>query len=145
MGGVTTPDSSGPLDLSERYGAPNALRARALVVSAVVVAGVGLAWLAWVVLVHGRPTAQSDLVSFDAVGQHDVDVRFTVVRRSADVEASCLLRAIAADHTIVGELDVAVGPGLPEQTTLERTIRTERAATSVQMVGCTTDDQNRRR
>ncbi|MGI8900032.1 MAG: DUF4307 domain-containing protein [Nocardioides sp.] len=139
------PDSSGSVDLAERYGAPHALRATALVALVVVVAGLGLAWLAWVVLVHGRPMARSDLVSFDVVDQHAVDVRFTVVRRSAEVEASCLLRASAADHTIVGERDVAVGPGLPDRATLDRTIRTEREATSVQMVGCTTEEQNRRR
>ncbi len=132
-------------NLAERYGAPDPGRRKVVVALAVVVAAAGLSWLAWVMLVQGRPLAQSDLVSFEPTGQHAVDARFTVVRRDADVEASCLLRAFAADHTIVGELAVAVGSDLPDRTTLERTIRTEREATSVEMVGCTADGQPRRR
>jgi hypothetical protein len=109
------------------------------------VAAAGLSWLVWVMLEHGRPEVQSSMVSFRAEGQHAAVARFDVVRRSADIEASCLLRALAADHTIVGELDVAVGPGDPTTQTLEKTIRTERAATSVDLVGCSTDDQQQRR
>jgi Domain of unknown function (DUF4307) len=132
-------------DLSQRYGSPSASRSKAVVALVVVVVAAGLSWLAWVMLEHGRPEAQSSLVSFRAEGQHAAVARFTVVRRSADIEASCLLRAFSADHTTVGELDVVVGPGGPETETLERTVRTEREATSVEMVGCLTDGQKQRR
>jgi hypothetical protein len=132
-------------DLSQRYGSPSGTRTKAVVALAVVVAAAGLSWLVWVMLVHGRPEVQSSLVSFRAEGQHAAVARFDVVRRSADIEASCLLRALAADHTIVGELDVAVGPGGPTTQTLEKSIRTERAATSVDLVGCSTGDQSQRR
>lgn len=144
---MTTPAADSPLgtDLATRYGAPRPLRKRALVACTVVAAVAGLCWLVWVMLVHGRPAAQSSLISFDPVGQHAVEARFIVVRRSSEVEASCLVRALAADHTVVGELDVTVGADQPVRTTLERTVRTEREATSVEMVGCTADGQNRRR
>lgn len=132
-------------DLSQRYGSPSATRTKAVVALVVVVVAASLSWLVWVMLEHGRPEVQSSLVSFRAEGQHAAVARFDVVRRSADIEASCLLRALAADHTIVGELDVAVGPGDPTTQTLEKTIRTERAATSVDLVGCSTDDQQQRR
>jgi hypothetical protein len=132
-------------DLSQRYGSPSGTRTKAVVALVVVVAAAGLSWLVWVMLEHGRPEVQSSMVSFRAEGQHAAVARFDVVRRSADVEASCLLRALAADHTIVGELDVAVGPGGPTTQTLEKSIRTERAATSVDLVGCSTDDQAQRR
>jgi hypothetical protein len=132
-------------DLSQRYGSPSATRTKAVVALVVVVAAASLSWLVWVMLEHGRPEVQSSLVSFRAEGQHAAVARFDVVRRSADIEASCLLRALAADHTIVGELDVAVGPGAPTTQTLEKTIRTERAATSVDLVGCSTDGQTQRR
>jgi hypothetical protein len=111
----------------------------------VVLVGAGLSWLAWAILEHGRPEAQSSLVSFTADGEHAAVAKFTVVRRSADIEADCLLRAVAADHTIVGELDVTVGPGEPTTATLERTIRTERRATSVDLLGCSTAGQSQRR
>jgi hypothetical protein len=131
-------------DLQERYG-PRTANRKVVVAVIVVLAAAGLSWLIWVMLAHGRPAAQSNLVSWEAEGEHSAQARFTVVRREPDVEASCLLRALAADHAIVGEIHVAVGPGEPTVTTLGRTIRTEREATAVQMVGCVTDEQQRRR
>ncbi len=152
MPSETTPTPAGPggspgsggTDLAERYRArrrPN----RVLVAVLVVLVGAGLSWLVWVMLVHGRPLAQSNLVSFEPTGPHAVDARFSVVRRSSDVEASCLLRAFAEDHTVVGELEVPVGADHDSTATLQRTIRTEREATSVEMVGCTAEGQARRR
>jgi hypothetical protein len=132
-------------DLSERYRSPSGTRTKAVVALVVVLAAAGLSWLAWVMLEHGRPEAQSSLVSFTAQDEHAAVARFSVVRRSADIEADCLLRAFAADHTVVGELDLTVGPGGPTTQTLERTIRTEREATSVDLLGCSTAGQNLRR
>ncbi len=132
-------------DLSERYGSPSATRRKALVAVVVVLVAAGLSWLAWAVLEHGRPEAQSALVSFRTEGQHAAVATFTVVRRSEDIEASCLLRALATDHTIVGELEVPVGPGAPRVQTMEQTVRTEREATSVEVVGCSTPRQPQRR
>jgi hypothetical protein len=131
-------------DLQERYGRPSTNRT-VVVAVIVVLAAAGLSWLGWVMLAHGRPAAQSSLVSWQQLDEHSARARFTVVRREPDVEASCLLRALAADHAIVGEIHVAVGPGEPTMTTLRRTIRTEREATSVELVGCVTDEQHRRR
>lgn len=130
--------------LEDRYGKTRPARSKGVVALAVVVIAAGLSWLAWAMLEQGRPEAQSALVGFDPQGQHAVAATFDVVRRSADVEASCLLRAFAADHSIVGEANVAVGPGGPERQRLTETVRTEREATSVEMVGCLTEDQRRR-
>ena len=111
----------------------------------VVVAAAGLGWLVWVILFHGRPLVRSDLVSFQVNGQHSSEARLTVVRRTADVDASCLLRAQAADHSIVGELNFTVDSAEPTTTTLTRSIRTEREATSVALLGCVADGQTQRR
>ena len=132
-------------DLSQRYGSPSETRRKVVVAVVVVIVAAGLSWLAWVILEQGRPEAQSALVSFSAEGEHAAVAKFSVVRRAADIEAHCLLRAFASDHTIVGELDVTVGPGEPTTQTLERTVRTEREATSVDVVGCSTDGQTQRR
>ena len=132
-------------DLAARYGTRSEGRRRALVAVVVVVAAAGLSWLVWVMLVHGRPLAQSDINGFETVDQHRTTASFTVVRRDADVVANCLLRAFASDHSIVGELDVTVGPGGDTRQTLERSIRTEREATSVEVMGCTADGQSQRR
>jgi hypothetical protein len=131
-------------DLAERYGRPSRAR-RPLVLGAVAVLAVAaLAWLAWVVLFHARPMVTSEMVGYDVAGQHAATARFTVVRRDADVEAACLLRAFASDHAIVGELTVPVA-GREEISTFSSTVRTERKATSVALVGCTTADQRQAR
>ncbi|HET6654288.1 MAG TPA: DUF4307 domain-containing protein [Nocardioides sp.] len=132
-------------DLADRYGTRTSTSRKGLVAVMVILAGVGLSWLAWVMLVHGRPLVQSDLNGFETVDAHTTTAEFTVVRRDDRVRASCLIRAFAADHAIVGELDVAVGPGAPTTQTLERAVRTERQATSVEVVGCVADGQSQRR
>ena len=129
-------------DLSTRYGTPSRWRRPAVLgVVAVLVAALA-AWLVWVVAIHGRPQVASELVSYDVqAGEHSVRTSFAAVRRSADVKAACLLRAYAADHAVVGETTVTVGPGGPTSSTTATTIRTERRATSVELVGCTADGQ----
>jgi len=133
-------------DLAERYGTTDPTRRRTtMVVAIAVVAGAALSWLVWAMLVHGRPLVQSELTGFESVDEHTTTASFTVVRRDEDVEASCLVRALAADHAIVGELDVRVGPGAPTTRTLQRTLRTEREATSVVVIGCVAEGQAQRR
>jgi hypothetical protein len=94
---------------------------------------------------YGDPEVTSDIVSFEVLDDHSAAATFTVTRRTADVEASCLLRAQASDHSTVGELNVKVGPGGARTQTLTETVRTEREATTVDVVGCLAEGQNRRR
>ena len=131
--------------LDERYGASSPARNKGVVALAVVVVAAGLSWLAWAMLEQGRPDVQSALVGFEAESPHAAVATFDVVRRSTEVKASCLLRAFSSDHAIVGEANVVVGPGGEEQERLTETVRTERQATSVEMVGCVTEEQRRRR
>ena len=102
-------------DLAERYGAPSAGRRPLVIAGIVVLAVVGLSWLLWVVLFHGRPQVTSAMVGFDIDGQHAAVARYTVVRRDATVPASCLLRAYADDHSVVGELTVPVDSTLRDR------------------------------
>jgi Domain of unknown function (DUF4307) len=128
-------------DLAERYGAPARSRRLLVVGVAALLVGAGIAWLAWVVLLPGRPEVTSQMVGFTVRGQHAATVTFTVARRGRDVPASCLLRAFADDHAVVGELTVPVGSG-PAERRLKTTVRTERRATTVDLVGCTTPGQS---
>ncbi len=128
-------------DLAERYGAPSRVRRSLVVAGVAVLAVAGLTWLAWVMVLHGRPEVSSQLVGFDVRGQHAVSATFTVARRGPEVEAACLLRAFADDHAVVGELRVPVRSGLA-QDRLTRIVRTERAATTVDLVGCTAKGQS---
>ena len=131
-------------DLAARYGTPSRA-GRPLVFGLVVLLAVaGLAWLFWVISVHGRPQVTSEMVGFEVGGQHAVVARFTVVRRDADVTASCLLRAYADDHSVVGEVTVPV-TGPDRSRTLSTSVRTERRATTVDLVGCTAPGQKQAR
>jgi hypothetical protein len=130
--------------LTQRYGAPSPLRRRAVVAVSTVVAMVFLAWLAWTAVAHGDPDVSSDLVTWSIEGEHTASARVSVRLGDDDVTASCLLRAVAEDHTIVGELRFDVDAAtLAGGGTLGREVRTERRATTVQLIGCTTPDQAR--
>ncbi len=137
---------SQPDSLTERYGAPSPLARRVLLAVVTVVAAAFLGWLAWVALAEGDPDVTSELVTWDVRNEHAVDTRVDVRLRTDDIVASCLLRAYAEDHTVVGELAFEVTPAdVAEGSELARVIRTERLATSVESVGCTTPDQPRPR
>ncbi len=131
-------------DLEQRYRGPSrASRAVALVaVVAMVASGVG--FVGWSVFFHSTPEVTSRLTAFRIVDEHEVTADIAVARTSQFTEASCRLRAIADDHTVVGEVNVPVVDGL-EQRSMRVPIRTERRATTVELVGCTTPGQPRPR
>ena len=127
-------------DLATRYGPPRRSRRPLVVALASVLLLVGVVWVGWVVLFHSRPEVTSQLVSYDIGGEHRASATWTVVRRDTDTRASCLLQALAGDHSIVGELTVPVVSG-PESGRLTSTLRTERRAATVQLLGCSTPDR----
>jgi Domain of unknown function (DUF4307) len=141
MGPVTAPPT-----LEERYGSPSRGSRVAVIAGSVVVAVVFLTWLGWTVIAQGDPDVSSDLVSFDVVDDHHTTARIAVRLGDDDVVATCVLRATAEDHTTVGELSFEVtADDLANGDELEREIRTERRATTVEAIGCTTPDQPRPR
>ena len=86
---------------------------------------------------------ESELIRFETVDEHSSTAEVRVDFGSDDVVATCKLRAYAEDHTVVGELSFTAEPD--EGTRYEQTVRTERLAYSVELVGCTTPDQARPR
>ena len=111
-----------------------------MLIAAVVVLGVVfLGWVAWVAWVHGTPAAESELVGFEVQSDSSA-VAHIDVQLEDDVSASCRVRAFAEDHTTVGEVSFT-----PEQGRNDIVVRTERRATSIDLVGCTTPDQERPR
>ena len=126
-------------DLADRYGASSPRRRRTLLVVVVVVAAVFAGWLAWTIWAVSTPEVSSELLGFDVVDEHAATARVAIVLDDEDVRATCTLRAYAEDHSIVGELSFApLGSGNTEQT-----VRTERTATSVELLGCTAPGQQR--
>ena len=125
--------------LADRYGRPAPWRRRAVLVGSGVLGVVALAWVAWTTLFHATPEVSSELVGWEVVDDHSVSARIEVVLRG-EPEATCAVRAFAADHTTVGEASFTPVAGRNDVV-----VRTERRATSVESVGCTTPDQQRPR
>ncbi len=131
-------------DLAYRYGMPgrtNRLVAGVLV-AALLAGAVG--FLGWTVLFHGDPEVRSQLRAYEVVSDHEAEASFQVVREYRTTEAVCRLQALAEDHAVVGEVTLPVTDG-PEDQTLLLPIRTERRATTVASLGCTTAEQPRPR
>ncbi|MCD4525519.1 DUF4307 domain-containing protein [Nocardioides sp. cx-173] len=128
---------------TDRYGAPAPWRRRALLSGVVALVVAFLGWLVWTTVVHAAPPVDSDLISFDVVDEHTAVAVVHVELADDAVDPSCLLRAYAEDHSVVGELSFTPEPGDGER--IEQTIRTERRATSVESVGCTAEGQSRPR
>jgi hypothetical protein len=129
--------------LRERYGTPAPWRRRALLAASVFVALVFLGWLSWTIYEHSTPEVTSELETFSIEDDHTATAVLVVTLDSADVKASCTLRAYAADHTTVGELTFTPDPSKGRRQV--ETIRTERRATSVESIGCTAPGQDRPR
>lgn len=112
-----------------------------MLVASVIVTAAFLGWLAWTAWSHSTPDVRSELVGYDVVDEHTATATIEVRLADDDVVATCTLRAFAEDHNVVGELAFTPdGDGRSEQT-----VRTERRATSVDLVGCTAPGQNRPR
>ena len=126
-------------DLADRYGAPSPARRRVLVGAVTVVAAVFLGWLAWTAVFHATPAVESELTSYDVVDDGSASA-VVIVSLADDVVASCRIRAFADDHTTVGEVAFEPVDGRNEVT-----LRTERRATSVTLLGCTAAGQSRPR
>ena len=127
----------------DRYGSPAPWRRRVLVAASVALGVVFLGWLAWTTYAHSTPEVSSELMTYSVTGEHEVTARVTVSLEDEDVRATCLLRAFADDHSVVGELSFTPAYGADQP--LEEAVRTERRATSLELVGCTTPEQSRPR
>jgi hypothetical protein len=126
-------------DLAARYGTPSPLRRRVTVLLVVVLAAAALGWLAWTAFFHASPPVESALSSYEIVSDNEVTA-VVQVSLADDTVASCRVRALAADHSTVGELAFEPVAGANRVT-----VRTERRATSVTLLGCTAPGQPRPR
>ena len=130
-------------DLADRYGTSRG-RVRIAVALAALLSVVFLAWLAWSAWSFSTPQVRSELVGYDVVGEHEATAKVDIRISDPEVEGTCTLQAFADDHTVVGELSFPVpGPDDVDRNggLMEVSVRTERRATSVGELGCTTPDQ----
>jgi hypothetical protein len=126
-------------DLDARYGRTRRGR-KPLVLGAIsTVVLIALVWLLWVAFVQSTPPVSSRLLGFKITSPTSATATIQV-DRARSVEASCRLQAKAADFSIVGELTVTVAPDSPRRQTVDATLTTQRDASAIILVGCTTAD-----
>ena len=130
--------------MAGRYGDQTPRRRRAVILASGVVGVLALAWLAWAGWSQSTPDVESNLQSFEVVDSHSVEATVVVDIRSEGVTANCLVRAVGTDHSVVGERNFEV-TGDSGVSRHDVTLRTERRATSVELIGCTSPDQSRPR
>ncbi|MDX6248207.1 MAG: hypothetical protein QOF10_1567 [Kribbellaceae bacterium] len=126
-------------DLDARYGRTRRGR-KPLVLGAIsTVVLIALVWLLWVAFVQSTPPVSSRLLGFKITSPTSATATIQV-DRAKSVEASCRLQAKSADFSIVGELTVTVAPDSPRRQTVDATLTTQRDASAIILVGCTTAD-----
>ena len=131
---VEDPDLARTAMLERRYGTRRPGRRLAVIVVTVLVAGAGLGWLVWAAIVHANPAVDADVASFDVRSVHRIDATVEVRVRDRDSAGTCLLRASAQDHSVVGEHRFRVDSSPGRETTVP--VRTERRAVTVEVVDC---------
>ena len=102
-----------------------------------------LTWLVWAIWLSSNPKVTSELQRFSVVDEHQVTAVVAVHLSDDSVRASCTVRALAEDHSVVGEVDLRPDPTRGELQSV--TIRTDRRATSVESLGCTAPGQDKPR
>ncbi len=136
------PTGSQSAALDARYGRTGRSRRPLLLGIVGTLALVALVWLLWVAFISSNPPVASRLLGFKITSSTSATATIQV-DRTKSVEAQCRLQAKAADFSIVGEITVTVPADSPRQQSIDATLTTQRAATAVVLVGCTTADAQR--
>jgi hypothetical protein len=120
--------------LPARYGTARPQRRPLVIVLAVLFVGALTAWAVWATL-GSQQAIDATLTSYDVVSSHEVRVKISAHFRDDKTEGTCLVRATAQDHTIVGELNLTADE-LRAQRGQWISVRTERRATTATVVRC---------
>jgi hypothetical protein len=105
-------------------------------VACLVVVGAALfGWLLWAALAASTPDTRSSLVSFRALDDRRVEVRFVVTADSARA-VTCTLQALDANGEVVGVTKVAVPPGSHDRREVEAVVGTRSRAANAAIAGC---------
>lgn len=131
---MSDPTENPGTGLTDRYGTGRQRRPLPIVLGALLVLAL-LVWAVWAGI-GSRPAIDAELTSYDVVSTHEVRVKISAHFRDTDTTGSCLVRASAEDHTVVGELNLTAEE-LRAATGRWISLRTERRATTATLVRCT--------
>lgn len=122
--------------IAQRYGGGSAWGRSVLLGAGALIVAALIGWFVWVVWVHSHPKVGSSMDSWELDGPNAVKVTVDVHIYDAAAHPTCTVLAYAEDHSTVGKHSFRPISG--RQTI---TLRTERAATSVDWRGCTAAGQ----
>lgn len=103
---------------------------------AIVVAIVGIGWLAWAGWYGATRTVTARVDAFTVLSDTRIEVTVTVDRPSGDAAATCQLFAQAVTYERVAELPITVEAAGTKLTTRTYTLNTIRRATTADVEGC---------
>ena len=122
--------------LATRYGADRPRRRGLASGLGSVFAVALLAWAIWAASSQHTDPIEADVTAYHVVSSHEVQVKVDARIHGAGTRGTCLVRATAEDHTVVGELSLTTdqlrasrGDWIP--------VRTERRATTADVEHCT--------
>jgi hypothetical protein len=122
--------------LAHRYGRDRRRGRVAGLAAGGVLVALLLGWAIWAAASQDEDPLQVDVTSYQVVGTHEIRVKLAAHFRDADTGGTCLVRATAQDHTVVGEVNLTADQ-LREAQGTWIPIRTERRATTATLVRCT--------
>lgn len=123
------------LDFDDRYGRTNT---RGLTMGKVLIVALVIAlsgWLIWAANFHSDPAVKVNLISFKAIDEKNMGIKFQVIRRDPEKKVECRLIAVDIDKYVVGEVSVNVPAGEKNQI-IESQIPTRSLAVSASVSRC---------
>ena len=94
-----------------------------------------VAWLFWSASYHSNPTVSANLMSFNAVSEKSMSIRFEITRRNGEQPITCRLTAVDIDKFIVGEIQYRIAPGAKHEV-IETQIPTRALSVSASVARC---------
>ncbi|TSE01997.1 DUF4307 domain-containing protein [Skermania sp. ID1734] len=134
------PATQQPTRLADRYGARRRRWPRwvpALIGVGVVLAGVGVAYLGY--LRFGPQDINGQQVSYDAVNDSTMTIKFTVTRKDPSRAADCIVVAKSKDGDEAGRREVYIAPSSSGTVVVETPIRTSKPPAAGDVYGCSFD------
>ncbi|MGW0182645.1 DUF4307 domain-containing protein [Nocardia sp. NPDC003345] len=141
-GTATTPETAADR-YADRYGhtrggRSNLRRWGAALTVAVVLAGIGVAYLGW--RQFGPKDIESEQLGYTVIDDSSVELRLRLTRADPTRPVVCVVRAMARDLTEVGRREVVVEPSPGEETVKVSTvIETGEPPSSAAIYTCTDD------
>jgi uncharacterized protein DUF4307 len=130
-----SPETAAEQAMAERYGRTSPGRRWAGIVAMAIGVLALLGWVVWAALAQSHNSVGGLVESYDVRSPHEVSVTVQITRTSTDA-VHCTITAIATDHTEVGQRVVRLPAGPSGTRTITTVVRTEREATTADVVDC---------